>query len=213
MKFLMEDSNIWVYVLYKNNKNMYLRIKEDGVYITVPKRMKMKKIYAFLEENREKILQVYGNMLKKKQAKDGKLLYLGKMYDICFIKENRILFGNEQVFLGRDFLVSEWFFEQAKRLFLERLDFCYHLFEEEIPYPKLKLRWMKSKWGVCNIKKQTITMNTDLIHYDLKYLDYVLIHELCHFLEANHSKNFWNIVSKYVPDYKQYRKDMKEFVL
>lgn len=69
---------------------------------------------------------------------------------------------------------------------------------------------MKTRWGVCNRKDNSVTLNSELIRYEADKLDYVIIHELSHFVHFNHSKNFWNLVSKYCPNYKQARKDLKE---
>ncbi len=71
---------------------------------------------------------------------------------------------------------------------------------------------MTSKWGVCNIREKTITLNLELIKMDTKYLDYVIAHELSHLVYPNHSSDFWNVVSKYVNDYKKYRKEMKNVI-
>ena len=86
----------------------------------------------------------------------------------------------------------------------------YQLFEEKIPIPTLKIRKMTSRWGVCNTKTHHITLNLELIHLNIEYLDYVIVHELSHLIEPNHSRAFWNIVSKYYPNYKQIRKEMRE---
>jgi len=69
---------------------------------------------------------------------------------------------------------------------------------------------MTSRWGVCNRKNKSITINTELVKKDLKYIDYVIIHELCHFVHFNHSSDFWKLVSKYCDNYKKLRKEMKE---
>ena len=69
---------------------------------------------------------------------------------------------------------------------------------------------MSTRWGVCNKKNKTITLNLELIKKDIKYLDYVIVHELCHFIHFDHSKEFWNLVSKYCPNYKQLRKEMRD---
>ena len=90
------------------------------------------------------------------------------------------------------------------------LDYNYNLFDEKIPYPILKIRLMKTRWGVCNRRSNTVTLNTKLIEYSLEKLDYVIIHELSHFVHFNHSKNFWNLVSKYCPNYKLIRKELKD---
>ena len=71
---------------------------------------------------------------------------------------------------------------------------------------------MTSKWGVCNINKKIITLNLELIKLDLKYLDYVIIHELSHLIYANHSSLFWDLVGKYEPLYKKYLKQMKNVI-
>ena len=68
---------------------------------------------------------------------------------------------------------------------------------------------MKTRWGVCNNKLKVITLNTLLIKKDLKYLNYVIVHELSHFIYQNHSKDFWNVVEENCKDYKRIRKDLK----
>ena len=69
---------------------------------------------------------------------------------------------------------------------------------------------MKTRWGVCNRKNLSITINSELIKLDIEKIDYVIIHELAHFIHFNHSINFWNIVAKYCSNYKAIRKSMKE---
>ena len=69
---------------------------------------------------------------------------------------------------------------------------------------------MKTRWGVCTKKNITVTLNTNLIKYDIECLDYVIIHELSHFIEFNHSTNFWKIVSKYCKNYKEIKRKLKE---
>ena len=94
---------------------------------------------------------------------------------------------------------------------MERINYWYSIFEENIPPSTLKIRNMKTRWGVCNIKRKNVTLNLLLSNYDVKYLDYVIVHELCHFIYPNHSKEFWNLVKKYCSNYKQIRLEMKKF--
>ena len=63
-----------------------------------------------------------------------------------------------------------------------------------------------------NITRKIVTLNLELIKLDIKYLDYVIVHELSHLIYPNHSKDFWNVVSKYCPNYKIYRKEMKNLI-
>ena len=84
------------------------------------------------------------------------------------------------------------------------------MFEERIPYPEVLIGKMTRKWGYCSASKKLIKLNFELIKYSINEIDYVIIHELCHFLEFNHSKNFWYYVKKYKPDFKEAKKVLKE---
>ena len=75
--------------------------------------------------------------------------------------------------------------------------------------PDMGCRIMKSKWGVCYIRKNKINLSSYLIHYPLDCLEYVVIHELVHFIVPNHSKRFYEIVSSNMPNYKEVKKKMK----
>ena len=71
---------------------------------------------------------------------------------------------------------------------------------------------MTTRWGVCNIKTHIITLNLELMKRDIKYLDYVIIHELTHLVHGDHSRAFWDTVEENMTDYKKYKEDMKEFL-
>ena len=94
-------------------------------------------------------------------------------------------------------------------VFEARLEHCFNLFEEDIPFPKLKIRKMKTRWGVCNYKNMTITLNSELIKYKKELIRYVIVHEMCHFYHHDHSKKFWDMVSIYYPNYKEARRELR----
>ena len=96
-------------------------------------------------------------------------------------------------------------------IFKEELDKMYNIFPVSIPYPSLTIRLMKTRHGVCNVKTHRVTLNLNLIKRDIKYLDYVIVHELSHLVYANHSKDFWNLVSIINPDYKKLRKELNSY--
>ena len=89
------------------------------------------------------------------------------------------------------------------------MDYYYNIFEEQIPIPNLKIRKMTSRWGVCNIKNHNVTLNLELSKYNIECLNYVIVHELSHFIHPNHSKDFWFLVGKYYPNYKEIRKYLR----
>ena len=80
----------------------------------------------------------------------------------------------------------------------------------DLPEFRLRIRKMSTRWGVCNIKSMTVTLNSELIKKDVSLIDYVIIHELCHFKHMNHSTEFWKEVEKYYPYHKMARKMLKE---
>ena len=73
---------------------------------------------------------------------------------------------------------------------------------------KIIIKQIKYAWGSCSSKKN-ITLNLELIKYSQEAIRYVILHELCHIKYMNHSKDFWNLVEKYMPNYKQVKKEFK----
>ena len=73
---------------------------------------------------------------------------------------------------------------------------------------KITIKQIKYAWGSCSSKKN-ITLNLELIKYSQEAIRYVILHELCHIKYMNHSKDFWNLVEKYMPNYKLVKKEFK----
>ena len=212
MKIEINNNEYDVVITYKNIKNMYLRVKNDlKIYITCSKYVDKKLINKFINDNITSIAKAL-TKFEKQLEQNKKFMYLGKSYEIYYTNKKDVIFGLDKVFIGKNLLIDNYYKKHAKEIFSERLNDIYNLFDEDIPYPSLRIRKMTSRWGVCNVKSKTVTLNLELIKYDLKYLDYVIVHELSHLIYANHSKDFWNIISKYVPNYKKIRKEMKDFV-
>ena len=72
-----------------------------------------------------------------------------------------------------------------------------------------RIKKTKSIWGSCSSNKK-ITINQNLMMYSRKAIDYVVLHEICHLKYMNHSKKFWAMVEKYMPDYKEAEKELKK---
>ena len=89
----------------------------------------------------------------------------------------------------------------AKITFKDRTDF--YLKNMNLNIDKLFIKDYRSKWGLCNKTKKQIFLNWRLIMAPDSVLNYVIIHELCHLIEPNHSKKFWLLVKKYKPNYRE----------
>lgn len=210
MEITLDNKTFKVFITKKNNKNMYLRVKKDGIYITCNYFVTKGMIISFIEKNKDSIIQI-SEKVEKKEKKKEEFYYLGNRYDVIILNTiSKIEFVEDKVFVKNKTYLNTFLKKEAERIFNERLGICYNLFEEDIPYPELLIGKMTRKWGYCNKNKKLIKLNFELIKYSINEIDYVIIHELSHLIEFNHSKNFWNIVKKYKPDYKESTKVLKE---
>ena len=97
--------------------------------------------------------------------------------------------------------------ERAKRIFPERT--AYFAKRMGVDYGRITIREQKTRWGSCS-SKGNLNFNWKLVLLDPELLDYVVVHELAHRREMNHSKNFWKIVEAELPDYRARRRRLKE---
>ena len=145
----------------------------------------------------------------KRTVKESEFYFFGKKYDIVY-GFNEIEFSSDKIYAYDKKSFDKYINNEIVRIYSERLNYYYNLFEERIPIPNLKIRKMSSRWGVCNTKNHNVTLNYQLSRYDIECLNYVIVHELCHFVHPNHSKKFWLLVEKYYPEYKKIRKILKD---
>ena len=100
-------------------------------------------------------------------------------------------------------LLQQWYREHAGPIFERRLDLCYEVARRlGVARPTIRLRRMKTRWGSCT-KKGEILLNTELIKAPLHCIEYVIMHELCHLRERNHTKEFYRILSRCMPDWER----------
>ena len=97
--------------------------------------------------------------------------------------------------------------ERAKRIFPERT--AYFALRMGVDYGRITIREQKTRWGSCS-SKGNLNFNWKLILAPPEVLDYVVVHELCHLKEMNHSKAFWDEVGKVMPEYETYKLWLKE---
>ncbi|MCM1159537.1 MAG: M48 family metallopeptidase [Bacteroidales bacterium] len=96
---------------------------------------------------------------------------------------------------------------QARQVLTQRTDKYKALLG--VDYQKIRIGDQKTRWGSCS-SKGTISYNWHLILMPERIMDYVIVHELCHLREMNHSKRFWQLVEEILPDYASRRKWLKE---
>lgn len=199
-----------VLVVKKSNKNTYIKIKDDlTIYVTTNYLTSKREVKVILD-NEKDFLRKALSRVKKKLEKEELFYYLGKKYDIIKVPFENIEVSDDKVFVKDEKTLEKWLKKEIKRIFSERLEYNYNLFDEDIPFPKLKIRSMKTRWGVCNKRDNSVTLNSKLIKYSIHEIDYVIIHELSHFVHFDHSREFWETVRIYMPDYKKAVAILKE---
>ncbi len=82
----------------------------------------------------------------------------------------------------------------------------------QFKYSRVAVRSQKTRWGSCS-RRGNLSFNYQVCLLPEKHADYIIVHELCHLGQLNHSKNFWQLVAKAVPDYKEIKKELKQIHL
>lgn len=107
----------------------------------------------------------------------------------------------------KEYVYDKAVYENAMKIYeKETRKYLILLSKYKIEMPEIKVRKMKTRWGSCVPSKNKITLNIALIRVPTECMEYVVLHELVHFLEPNHGKKFYKIIEEYMPDYKKRRK-------
>lgn len=211
MKVEIDKHILEVFITKKRQKNTYIRVKEDlNIYVTTNYFTTKEDILKLIENNKTSISRMITRQEKKQQS-EKEFTYLGKKYNLVLINSKEVTLGLETILYNNSENLHKWLVKQANSMFLEELNKMYNIFPVNIPYPSLTIRKMKTRWGVCNTKTKRVTLNLELIKKDLKYLDYVIVHELAHLVYPNHQQEFWSLVGQVIPNYKALRKELNNY--
>ena len=207
-------------------KNVNLRVRADGsVYVSAPRFAAVSLIDGFVQEKADFINRAQARMAVKREAeqkqqsmqyKNGDSVYsIGHAVPIEVLQgsRNSIIYRAEKIHMQvvslddvvlRQKLVDKLLDKLCQQVFQAVLQEQYELVRSYgVDMPALRMRSMKSRWGSCLVQKQIITMNKKLIHMPRACIEQVMLHELCHFFEANHSPRFYAWLDKLMPDWRE----------
>ena len=126
MQVELDGQLIDVFITKKNNKNMYLRVKEDGIHISCNYFVTKGMILNFITSNEQMILEAYARLQKKKEKKE-EFYYLGKRYDVIILNTvSKIEFYEDKVFVKNKTYLNTFLKNEANRIFNERVEICYN---------------------------------------------------------------------------------------
>lgn len=202
-------------VIRNNRKRMAIKISKinNEVVVYAPLRQSDKSINHFIQANHDWIVNTRKAIAEKIIDKPQKFLYFGKEYEFEVsnqFKSNLTLIDKMYVKPGiKDFEyeINKFYFKMGAEIVIAKIkEFADEL---GVTFSKVSFRNVRSRWGSCSMRKN-ISINIKLIKTPHHIIDYVLIHELCHLKEMNHSPEFWALVAKADPNYKEHRKWLKE---
>lgn len=230
-KEMISIDGITIELQRKKVKNINLRIGRDkSIAISANNKVKLGKIEEFVKTKKDWISNTLIKMdnYEKNNIKDikyvtgDKIKILDNQYKIIVVTDakNKAIIQDNLVYLfttdildikKKKSIIDELIKNKAAEIYDEYLDSMLELVK---PYgvdkPEMKIRKMKSKWGTCNKAKNKITINSELMKVSKECLEYVILHELVHFLVSGHNKVFYNYLTILMPDWKTRKKILNE---
>lgn len=97
--------------------------------------------------------------------------------------------------------------ERARKIITERVNYFGNLYG--FRFERIAIRAQRTRWGSC-AKNGNLNFNYKMIYLPERIMDYIIVHELCHLDQFNHSKRFWFLVSEIIPDYRELRRKLKK---
>ncbi len=215
----------------KSVKNINLRVKKDGsVAVSASPRVPISVIEDFIRAKQIFILRAIDTMLARSAAETsanryetGELLSFWGGARCLYVEKgtrNEVRYDERSVVLTvkdpenvkqKEMTIRTW---QAELCRLVMTDLCQKLYPyykaRGVPFPTLRFRFMKSRWGSCNPQKHIVTFNCLLAEKPLACAEYIVAHELTHFLHPDHSKRFYAQLEEVIPDWKARRQRLKQ---
>lgn len=179
------DDKTHIEVIRSKRKTLAIEIRPDmRVVVRAPEKIPQNEIMKFVEEKqnwiKKHLVQMYFKAEEIKKQKKEPALTNADIEKLC---------------------------QKALSVIPDKVKYYAEIMG--VTYGRITIRNQKTRWGSCS-NKGNLNFNCLLMLMPDKVLDYVVVHELCHLKQMNHSKKFWKEVERYMPDYKNYKKWLNE---
>lgn len=197
------------YVLHRksNCKKIKIRVIEGVVCVSAPFTVSKKIIDDFVQEQEA---WIKNQLDKNTQSKENDLIcLLGNEYRLHYINQRRCYVKDYDLYLYSDKVLIQKFLKQNAKKYI---DLRFEFFCEQLHIHDISLQYgfYKSKWGSCTPSKHKICFNVNLIFMPLEFVDAIILHELAHLYHLNHSKDFYDLLCTWMPNYKEIMKENKK---
>ena len=208
----------------KGMKNIYLRVEKTGdIIVKAPLRTPNYIIKKLINDNIAELKKRQNNIInnspKKREYKTGETYFVfgqGLPVEVVNSNKNTLIITEEKIVLivkdeNQD---REKIFQKGIREKLRQQSLYFIKKYEPIMNVKaneLRIKKMKTRWGTCNLEAKRIWINEELVKYPISCLEHIVVHELTHLLEINHTPRFYELLEHYYPNYKHNDKLIKDF--
>lgn len=218
-----QEEKIRYEVIYRTRRTISIQIDRLGqVRVIAPKRIGVQEIENLVQlkkkwiRKKQREVSEGGIDLSKEKYHEGeKIYYLGELYVLKVGQSNQIEkaeYPERQITVGSLSQLDKWYRREAEQVFGEIMEEQFiKVTDENLFFPQWTIRKMKKRWGSCSYSKQKILLNKDMIKIEREYIEYVVLHEICHLKHPNHSRSFYQMLEKYMPDWKERKKEMNKY--
>lgn len=203
-------------LLIKKVKNINMRIEKNGeIVVSANPFVPLERIDDFVFDKLSWI-QKHQEAIRKRTQKvlcsDTEMMLFGKMYQIKYSEGrfSHVSYTQDTIHVmlkqgaDKDRVIRQFLDKLCRDVFADIAKITHRMLQDyHLQEPTMKIRMMKSRWGSCIPAKHQITLNKQLIHYPIEFIEYVVLHEFVHFIQPNHSKAFYHIIENYMPDYRE----------
>ena len=233
MPELTVGSKVIPYVIRKSEKAKYVRITvgSEGVTVTAPSCVNETEVMSFINQKKDWInkkisaCSVYNGFNSEHRFIDGEQLFFqGDSFTLRVVeyagKSTKVVLKGEQFVVHINKLMPEadrktairdklasFYKRLARAAIVERVD--YYIAALGVNYSSIRIKDQKTRWGSCS-KQGNLNFNWRIVMAPSDIIDYVVVHELCHLIQMNHSKKFWHLVESHIPDYRERRRWLKQ---
>jgi len=209
-------------VVRTNRRSLSLTISKKGeLIVRAPKKLSMDYILNFIKEKKKwidsKKKDICQNLHNNKKILNyDSFLFFGKDYKKVEqegikkieLTEDSIIFPKCDDKIKLLNLAQNWYVGFTKDILKNRVEYFANLMQ--LNYSKIIIMNNKRRWGACTINT-TLKFNYRICMLPHNVIDYIIIHELAHLLEFNHSPKFYKIIESVMPDYKRYKNELKKY--